>query len=229
MPMKLKEFITVCCLLLATAASAQRTYEPHFYIGARGGVTMSNMSFTPSVEQGMRMGTTFGVSARYIEEKFFGLIAEVNFEQRGWKENFDETEFRYSRQLTYIQIPLLTHIYFGGKKVKGFVNLGPSVGYLMSDSRSANFDYENPGSVEGFPIANRYVNQMKMEVKNKFDYGIMAGAGIEFIIKQRHSLTLEGRYYFGLGNVFPATKKDEFSASRSTMISVALGYQFRIK
>lgn len=216
-------------LSVVQQAEAQRKYEPHFYVGGHGGLTMSSVAFTPSVKQGMVMGSIFGVTARYVEEKFFGLIAEINFEQRGWKEDFEGAGFNYSRQFTYIQIPLLTHIYFGSKKFKGFVNLGPSVGYMVGDNITANFDYENPSQVTGFPIENRYVNQMKMAVKNKFDYGIMAGAGIEFIIKQRHSLTLEGRYYYGLGNVFPSSKKDEFSASRASMISVALGYQFRVK
>ena len=70
---------------------------------------------------------------------------------------------------------------------------------------------------------------MAMKVKNRFDYGITAGAGIEFIVAGRHSLMLEGRYYFGLGNIFPSAKKDYFSASRGTSILVTLGYMFRLK
>ncbi len=75
----------------------------------------------------MVQGVMAGVSFRYTEEKFFGLIGELTVEQRGWSENFEETDFKYSRKLTYIQMPLLTHIYFGGEKVKGFVNLAFSV------------------------------------------------------------------------------------------------------
>lgn len=216
-------------LLIAAGASAQRTYEPHFDIGAKGGVTLSKMAFSPGIEQSMKMGFTGGLMVRYTEEKFFGLIGELKIEQRGWKETFDETDFSYNRTLTYIQMPLLTHIYFGNQRIKGFVNLGPSVGYMISNSASANFDYHNPGSVEGFPIENRHVNQMSMEVKNKFDYGILAGVGVELILKKKHSIMLEGRYYYGLGNIFPAKKKDEFSASRNTTIEISLGYMFRVK
>ena len=113
--------------------------------------------------------------------------------------------------------------------MKGFVNLGPSVGYMISESISSNFDYRNPGAVEGFPIANRHVNQMSMDIKNRFDYGITAGAGVEFIIRKKHSVMLEGRYYYGLGNIFPSNKRDEFSASRGTSIQVTLGYLFHLK
>lgn len=216
-------------LLIAAGASAQRTYEPHFDIGAKGGVTLSKMAFSPGIEQFMKMGFTGGLMVRYTEEKLFGLIGELKIEQRGWKETFDETDFSYNRTLTYIQMPLLTHIYFGNQRIKGFVNLGPSVGYMISNSASANFDYHNPGSVEGFPIENRHVNQMSMEVKNKFDYGIALGLGGEYLVKPRHSVTLEARFYFGLGNVFPSTKRDSFSASRCMSLEISTGYFFRLK
>lgn len=192
-------------------------------------MTFSTMAFTPEIEQSMNTGITAGIVARYTEENHFGLIGELKIEQRGWKEKFEETDFQYHRTLTYLQLPILTHVYFGSDKFKGFLNLGPSVGYMLSSKASANFDYRNPGSVEGFPIENRHVNQMAMEVKNKFDYGILAGVGVEFIIKRKHSLMLEGRYYYGLGNIFSAKKKDEFSASRGNSIEVTLGYLFHIK
>ncbi len=227
----LVRMLSVAAVAFFTVAetSAQRTYEPHFDLGGKAGVTFSNMAFTPGIEQSMNQGVTVGLAARYTEEKLFGLIGELKIFQSGWKEKFEETDFSYSRTLTYIQLPILTHIYFGSSKFKGFVNLGPYVSYMIGSSISSNFDYENPAAVEGFPIENRHVNQMSMPIKNKFDYGILAGAGIEFIVKKRHSFILEGRYYYGLGNIFSAKKKDEFSASRGTTIEVTLGYLFRIK
>lgn len=190
---------------------------------------MSNQSFTPEVKQKMIQGMIVGITARYSEEKLFGLMAELNIDQRGWQEDFEGAPFNYSRKLTYIDLPIMTHINFGGRKFRGFVNLGPSVGYLISDKIDANFDYEHPATVPGFPMVDRYVNQMSMKVKNKFDYGIVAGVGGEFRFKGKHSITLEGRYYYGLGNIFPSSKKDEFSASRSSSIQIAVGYMFNLK
>ncbi|MDE7411151.1 MAG: PorT family protein [Paramuribaculum sp.] len=226
---RVKYIVCVLTLLCGLYSSAQRQYEPHFAVGAKGGMSFSRMEFVPGVEQTMNMGMILGFQARYTEENFFGLIGELNLVQGGWQEVFDETQFSYSRTLTYIQLPILTHIYFGGKNFKGFVNLGPSVSYLIGDNISSNFDYRNPTFVQGFPYQNRRLNQMKMEVENKFDYGITAGLGMELIIKRRHSLLLEGRYYYGLGNIFPDAKKDEFSASRGSSIHVTLGYLFHLK
>lgn len=211
------------------AAKAQTHYIPHVWVGGHAGMTMSEMSFSPSVRQSMVQGMTAGLSFRYAEERHVGLIAELNISQRGWKEDFEGAPFSYSRRLTYMEIPVLTHIFFGSPKFKGFFNLGPVVGYMIGDNIKSDFDYAHPDEVPGFPLTNRSTEQMAMEIKNKFDYGITAGAGCEFVVKRRHAFTLEARYYFGLGNIYPSSKKDTFSASRGTSIMVTLGYMFRLK
>lgn len=210
-------------------AKAQTHYIPHVWVGGHAGMTMSEMSFSPSVRQSMVQGMTAGLSFRYAEERHVGLIAEFNISQRGWKEDFEGAPFSYSRRLTYMEIPVLTHIFFGSPKFKGFFNLGPVVGYMIGDNIKSDFDYAHPDQVAGFPLTNRSTEQMAMEIKNKFDYGITAGAGCEFVVKRRHAFTLEARYYFGLGNIYPSSKKDTFSASRGTSIMVTLGYMFRLK
>lgn len=209
-------------------AVAQRTYHPTFDVGAKAGVTLSNQKFSPTVEQKMLTGMIGGLSVRYSEEKLFGLMAELNIEQRGWEESFDEAAFSYKRSLTYISLPVMTHINFGTKTVRGFVNLGPSVSYMIFNNISSNFDYKNTSVVPGFPT-DRHVEQMGLEIKNKFDYGIVGGLGMELRFKNKHFFLLEGRYYFGLGNIFPSAKKDYFSASRGTSIEVTLSYMFRLK
>ena len=223
--------VAAAAITLPFTAKAQREYSPNFSIGAHAGVTLSNVAFTPEVHQKSLQGLTMGIRARYTEERYFGLIGEVNLTQRGWQEDFardDAPEFQYSRTLTYVQIPLLTHIYFGPRKVKFFFNLGPEVGFLIGDNVDANFDYTKYSSIEGFPQGYRTNEQLKMDVQNKFDYGIAGGAGIEFFINRRNSIMLEGRYYFGLGNIYKASKRDFFSSSRNSSIEVSLAYLFRV-
>lgn len=224
--------ISVGISLSPASVRAQREYSPNFAIGAKGGVTMSTVSFSPEVHKKMTQGVTMGVAARYTEEKYFGLIAEINFTQRGWEEDFTEDEapqFTYKRTLNYVSIPLLTHIYFGSKKFRGFVNLGPEVSFMLSSSIDANFDYKNYASIPDFPQGYRNNEQLSKEIDRKFDYGIAGGAGMELIIKRRHSIMLEGRYYFGLGNIFNDSKRDYFAASRNQSIEVTLKYMFRVR
>lgn len=224
--------VCAAAILLPATVKAQREYSPHFSVGAKAGATLSRMSFSPEVHQKMTQGLTMGVCARYTEEKYFGLIAEVNFTQRGWAEDFarDEApEFSYTRTLNYVSIPLLTHIYFGSNKVRGFFNLGPEVSFMLSNSVSANFDYYNYKNIPGFPQGYRTNEQLSMEPDRKFDYGIAGGAGVEFIIKGKHSFQLEGRYYFGLGNIYKDSKRDFFAASRNGSIDITLKYMIRVR
>lgn len=222
---------TLIAALVALAgsltASAQHYYTPDFSIGAKGGVTLSKMDFMPSVRQKMTQGMTFGLMARYTEEKLFGLVGELNITQRGWAEDFQGKPFSYSRHLTYIQLPLLTQIRFGWRKAKIFINLGPEAGYMLASNIKSDFNYADLKSVEGFPSGRRTA-QLALGIDNRFDYGIAGGAGVELFASPRNSFLLEGRFYYGIGNVFKATRTSDFTASRGLSIEVTLGYFFRI-
>lgn len=230
---KLKTLLGTVALAVAMAVpgvvKAQTHYVPRISIGGRAGVSLGRLDLSPSVPQGWLLGSTGAVTFRYTEEKLFGLVAELGWVQRGWKENFEESPLSYSRSLTYINLPVMTQIIFGGKRAKCFINLGPELSYMLSSSISANFDYNNLSSVTGWPERPRQTEQLAMPVANRFDYGITAGIGGEFYLRPRHSVTLEARYYFGLGNIFHSSKADTFSASRCTSIEVCLGYNFRLK
>lgn len=221
--------VALALVSAATAATAQTHYRGHVWIGGRAGATLAKQDFSPSVPQAWLTGTTAAVTFRYAEEKLFGLVAELGWTTRGWKEDFQESPLRYSRSLTYITLPVMTQIIFGGRRAKCFVNLGPEFGYMAMSHTSANFDYSDPASVEDWPERERMTAQLGMKVRNRFDYGITAGIGGEFYVTPRHSVLLEARYYFGLGNIFASSKADTFSASRPTSIEVTVGYNFRLK
>jgi hypothetical protein len=67
-----------------------------------------------------------------------------------------------------------------------------------------------------------------MAVENKFDYGITAGLGVEFSTPHMGHFILEGRYYYGLGNIYGDTKKDYFASSNMSSIMVKLTWLFDI-
>lgn len=214
---------------MASMSFAQRVYSPDFSLGVRGGATLSEMAWNPSVRQAFTPGVTLGVVARYTEEKYFGLIAELNLTQRGWKESLpSETGLNYSRHFTYIQLPIMTHIYFGSDKFRGFVNLGPSFGYMIGDKISSNFNYKDVNSIDNYP-RNHRTDQLDMAVARKFDYGIVGGIGGEARFARKHSVIIEGRFYYGLANVFPSKRGDVFGASRTMSIEITAAYLFRLK
>lgn len=219
----------VASVCLGHSVKAQSHYEGNFFIGAKGGISISRVMFHPGVKQKMPIGGIAGLQARYIEENHFGILAELNFEQRGWEENFEEYPFSYRRTLNYIQLPVMAHIYFGSNKAHFFLNAGPEIGVMIGESTSSNFDYTNPETIPGFPIKDRQIDQYTLKANKGVDFGISAGIGGEYFVNSRNSLNLECRFYYGLGNVIPTGRTQTFSAANSMSLMVSLGYWFRIK
>ena len=216
-------------LLPSLLAMSQTHYEGTIAVGGKGGVSLSRVNFNPTVQQQFLPGVTAGVMFRYIEERNFGILAELNLTQRGWKENFEESDYKYSHQFTYLELPIMTHIFFGNRRVKGFFNLGPEINVMLGDGIKSNFTYTDAENLDYFINDTRHIEQMTMQVNNKLDYGICAGAGMDVNLNPKHSLLLEGRFYYGLTDVFPNHKTDMFSSSNSMSITVTLGYFYRLK
>ena len=220
---------TLTIIILAIGASAQVEERRNMLeIGVAGGANFSNMDFQPTVRQAYRFGLNGGRNARYTCEKYFNMICaaqlEVNFAQRGLKEDFDDkTNNSYSRCLNYVEIPFLAHLSFGKEPhgLQFFINLGPQIGFLLDDSET----YEGEWSIESRPSGVRPV--YGKQVDNKFDYGILGGAGLELKTKAGNFF-IEGRYYYGLGDIFNNSKTDDFGRSANTTISARIGYSVRI-
>lgn len=227
--MKFNRKTLLCATLFAaavTTAAAQSHYESRVYIGGHAGADFSRVMFTPSVPQGFNIGANAGLNFRYVEQKHFGFIVEANWVQRGWKEDFENLPYNYSRTVNFIQVPFLAHIYFG-RRGKFFINAGPSVSFMVGESTSCNFDVNSVATNPDFN--NRITYQQLQEVDQKVDYGIEAGIGGEFSINPRNSIYLDARFYYGLGNLLKSGRTEPIRGSNSMTISLSLGYWFRLK
>lgn len=223
--------LIVCMLLSAKPAYSQlQDQRRNLAVGVNGGVNLSSVSFEPNIKQSTFICPSFGLTVRYISEKYFAMIcgiqAELNYTQRGWKENIeDETGDTYHRAMNYLEIPLLAHLAFGKDKGKGarfVLNLGPQIGFLLNEKETMSESW-NP-SRRPYGINKQYGKM----ADNVFDYGIIGGGGLE-IRSGIGNFILEGRYYFGLSDFYNSTKKDYFSRSAHSYISVKLTYLFDLK
>lgn len=223
--------VILIALLSVLQLSAQaKDFEKEFYIGLNGGALMPSVDFLPKITQKNEIGVLGGVSARYISEKHLGVLVELNYAQRGWSEDHENNPERsYKRTLNYIELPFMTHVYFGNK-MKFVVNAGPQIGFLLNHSESMSdemSDYISGLHQSNNPNAGA---QYKDDLK-RFDYGIIGGAGVGVNIGSG-DLFLEGRYYFGLGDVFESRKsKDNYFFNRSAhrIIELKLSYYFKLK
>ena len=199
-------------------------------VGVNLGMNMTKVDFSPRIKQKSHNGMALGVTARYMCEKYFnmmcGIQAEINYTQRGWKEDIDDgSDNTYSRTMNYIEVPLLAHLAFGkdalDKGTKFFINMGPQVAFFLNEKEKMSEDWNPAYRPNG-------VNQQYGKwVENKFDYGLLGGLGMEFGTKAGHFL-LEGRYYYGLADFWGSSKKDEFGRSGHSYMGVKLTYLFDI-
>lgn len=220
--------LILTALLLYFSAQAQTHYTSRVSIGGKAGTETSYVFFNPSVKQTLPFGATAGVMFKYTEEKNFALIAELNFAQKGWRENLSPSQLKYRRTLNYLELPVLTQICFGTKN-KFFFNVGPQVSLFLTEKTSSNFNFADKNLPEDFPNKNRVHDELTLPIEKKVDFGINAGLGGEFGITPYHSIQIEGRFYYGIGNIFNAGHRDPFRASNSMGISLTAGYWFRIK
>lgn len=212
-------------------------------VGLNAGYAMSSIGFTPKVTQNSHGGTTFGLSMRYTCEKYFSTVcsiaAELNYARIGWKERIMTTDDQpvinphtglaeaYQRDLDYIQLPVFAHLAWGRERkgVQFFFKAGPQFGFLLGESTKTNFNFADRNTADR---SNQTCAQDTMAVENKFDYGIAAGMGLEYSVPHVGHFLLEGRYYYGLGNIYGDTKRDYFAKSNHSNIVVKLTYLFDI-
>ncbi len=224
----MRRYLTIMWVaaLLPMAALAQPKVPREVHFAALGGVALSEYTFDPSVTQSMAQGYTCGVAVRYIEEKYFGLEAEVLLTRRGIKDRFDNyPQYSFQRNLTYLEVPLMAHIWFSaGRKSEIALDLGPKVAYFLWEDSSSKLDASFAQLAQ---TTNHGYAHHTMPVDTKVDYGIQAGLGYEFKCSPSVSIQLQGRYYFGLGNMFPDAKSDVFETSSNHTVQLVMALWFR--
>jgi hypothetical protein len=230
----MKRYFSLLFLLftLHLAAHAQKqTFKNELYVGAGGGAISAAIDFMPRITQQFNTGILGGIAVKYISEKYLGLVGEVNFAQRGWNEEFDpSTDFSYRRTLNYIEIPVMTHIYFGNK-TRFIMNAGPQISILLSDSQEmskalADDIAARQAAEPDAPIGVQYGPSGQLK---RLDYGLVGGVGME-LKTAAGDFDLEGRYYFGLGDLFNNRRSENafFTRSAHRLFEAKLTYYLKI-
>jgi hypothetical protein len=243
----MKRQLFFLCLLFHLSLSATHAqvgeHRNDFAMGFNGGYALSQIGFLPEVPQSWHPGLTGGLTFRYTSEKYFSsicaIVGEVNYAQVGWKENIltpnDEPVLNavtglpeeYQRDMTYIQVPVFARLGWGRER-KGFqffFQAGPQVGWFLNEKTKSNFDLN---TINLAARTSMVIAQDTMSVEHRVDYGIAAGLGLEFSYPKIGHFIIEGRYYYGLGDIFGNTKRDYFGRSNFSNIVVKLTYLFNV-
>ena len=226
----MKRLFTLLTIALIAGSLAAQVGElrNNLAVGFNAGYNLSSVDFSPTIKQGLQPGYAGGLTLRYTSEKYFSLICaaqlELNFAQRGWNETIDDgTNNTYSRTTNYIEIPFFAHLGWGEEErgMQFFVNAGPQIGLFLNDAEHYGFTQEDPWNTNWRP--NNIIQQYGKAVENRLEYGIAGGLGME-LKSAIGNFLIEGRYFFGLSDMFGNSKADPFGRSANTTITAKVTY-----
>lgn len=219
-----RHIVVLLSLLLSVAVAAQpRLRTPEVYVGAHAGAMASMVYFSPKVEGIDPLTAPItpngGLVFRYAGHKVCAIQVELNYMQRGWHEGIAATDSTagvdYRRRLHYMEVPLLMHLYFGSEHWRGFINLGPQVGYCFADSQSGTMSEDSQ---------HQYV-----PIQQRFDWGLAGGVGFYYRHARVGLFQLEARFNYSLGSVFNTHLGDHFSNANPMDLSLNIAYMWQVK
>ncbi|MDR0333628.1 MAG: PorT family protein [Dysgonamonadaceae bacterium] len=237
---RLSFFVFLAILNISYLCAQRNRFQNELYVGFGGGAQMSQVDFMPKITQDYRLGFQGGVAVKYISDGNAGVragvIGELNFSQRGWVEKFNDEQtelgFSYSRALNYVSIPFMTHVNAGRGNVRFIFNAGPQVSFLLSDSQNMSQTLADDIAKQQAADPNNPtigVQYQPFDHLKRIDYGLIGGVGMQ-LRTGVGDFDLEGRYNFGLADVFESrrSRSAHFSRSAHRVIEVKLTYYRRI-
>jgi hypothetical protein len=202
-----------CIATLAILLSSLQS-RGQFFLGVEGGPNMNYLTTSNASEpftnyEGMR-GWNISIPVGYQFFDWLALQTAPTYIQK----NFDivRTGFFtgvYQKNYnTYIQLPLDLRFSFGGKELRGFVDLGGYGAYWVSGrikGTEANilnevdtaYENVNPTSIlgENYPYTYDQKYVFNSAKDNRMEFGLIGGAGVSYELLQIYTFYLEGRYY----------------------------------
>lgn len=231
--------LVVAYCSIACGQLLRRDFPQELSLGLNAGVNLTKVSFLHNMndrlfelgDQSLWQGARFGFVARYIHQNHFGVQLEVNYAQAGWSEKFHEDmgvamvngfdlqDVKLGRRLEYLDIPALAHIYFGKRRLRFFVNLGPEIRVMTKYGEMKWNIPENDSRRSAFAEDDdRFLDEY-----HNVDYGLTGGGGFDMKIGKMVHLLVECRYSYGFGDLYNNNKADLFQRSNNQMLGVIGG------
>ena len=186
----------------------------------KAGVTVGGSCNTLETSSGYFYDRTYHAAGGYafgavVQREFKDWLAvggEVNLLQKNYKMERSGFFKALQEQVknTYLDVPVYAQFSFGGKRLRGFVNLGMYTGVWLGSRRKgktyswfSESSSDNIQGIEDFFELYAYNEKVSFDSRrdNRFDWGMLAGAGLRYRVAGRWELAAECRYYRGLGDL----------------------------
>ncbi|HIZ86042.1 MAG TPA: PorT family protein [Candidatus Coprenecus stercoravium] len=188
---------------------------PEHLIGIRYDFAFTGVQITP--DMGIKsINSPFNIAVLYTYYHplwgvydFFGLQTGLRYSKYGFVNG--EYQFQHFEQtVSFVELPFLSAFHVDiGEHFRILISLGPFIGYRFATTKDNGFDC--------FDI--------------RFDYGIVGGAGVAYIVNKWLELHLEGAYHYSLSMLYHPEKLSSISwiYSYPWQASINFGVHFKIK
>ena len=126
-----------------------------------------------------------------------------------------QTDYKYTNN--YLQLPVMASFGFGGEKVRGFCNLGCYGGYWLNSNRKGVDT--NSFTDKSYDFTEKV--EFNSERDQRWDFGFVAGAGVEYRFAEHWAAQAELRYYYSTTSV----QKPDYSGFKDPRYNSTLAIQ----
>ncbi|HBH49175.1 MAG TPA: hypothetical protein DDX98_11070 [Bacteroidales bacterium] len=194
-------------------------------VGFHGGYTISEVNFRPglldpSINYKAISTFNYGLVLNFIGEPFAGIQIEVNVSQRGWIEEADSA-YTYTRKMNYIEVPVLTHLSFGKKRMRYIFNLGPYVAFHQSFSETYEM-FDDQAQIPESDSIDYYYGRV---VDSPTDFGFIFDGGVGVHTKYG-TFQVKARYTQAVTNLFKQYPEGQFRFSQTRNIYIGFAYYY---
>jgi hypothetical protein len=193
----------------------------------KGGLNLSSMllkSDEGKRNEGLnsKTGLHFGITAEYPVSERVALGTGILISSKGTKSSSENTyngviyKSNSIFNLLYLEIPLTAQTYFNVGQSKIYGALGPYIGFGIGGKYKGNGPY--PGGTNSYGHDILWGSGTEDEFK-RLDYGLTAGAGLEF-----RSFQIGLTYDLGFANI--STFTDNGVNIKNRVLGLSIGYKF---
>ena len=187
-------FFVVAIGLLATTASSDVRAQKSMMIGVREGVNFAGDASNPVDNETLsdRTGLFAGAELDYGSNNSWLSISPL-YDEKGGRADIsnvidDQTEWA----IRYLEIPIVVKVGLGSSAIRPYVFAGPSAGILLSNVETV----KQRGTLFTFDTTENVTASTE-----KFDFSLVAGAGLSLRLSMGPVLYVDACYALGLTNI----------------------------
>lgn len=229
---KVLTILSIAAVFIVTKSQAQ------LYVGIETGANknylVSNTSDKPFFDYQALYGFSVGVPVRYSFPSlawFGGIQAIPSYVQKNYRmQRSGYYEPMYQDNTNgYLELPVMAQFRFGGnigktQSLHGILNLGGYGGYwLTANVKGRTLSPMDPNNYQSFDEAYTFSD----EKDNRFEYGGLAGIGLQYMPNKKYVISIEGRYTAAMTDQQKAYSENQTPRYNDTY-SILMSVQYQL-